>query len=294
MTTAEQDTRVDSMGEAVSRCLAEAGLRAGPPPGPEGRPPAVLAAIGTTARHALDGRLLRDALDAERLTRGHHLPLEDPAALLANPDWRLALVLSPWKKAVAARMGGLTHSATATGVVDTILRNGEGGLLGVNTNSWAAQAAMEILMGGATPAGVLVLGSGGSAGSVALAARRAWPDAPLLGSARNAGALAAWAADFGALTAAPDALPEVPFPTTGPTLIVNTTTWGETDVSEEQPFAFPLPRLLTPGSRFFDLNNRVSALQHAALQAGMSVMSGTYMQRVTNRCRAALLTARAS
>ncbi|WP_158708091.1 hypothetical protein [Streptomyces sp. NRRL F-2890] len=294
MTTAERRTRVDSMGEAVSRCLAEAGLRAEPPPGPQGRPPVVLAGIGTTARHALDGRLLRDALDAEHLTCENHLPFEDPAALLANPAWQLALVLSPWKKAVASRLGGLTHSATATGVVDTILRDGDGRLLGVNTNSWAAQAAMEILMGGATPAGVLVLGSGGSAGSVALAARRAWPDIPLLGSARNAAALAAWGADFGALTAAPDALPEVPFSTPGPSLIVNTTTWGETDVSEEQSFAFPLPRLLTPGSRFFDLNNRVSALQHAALQAGMSVMSGTFMQRVTNRCRAALLTARAS
>ncbi|MDT0268773.1 hypothetical protein RM844_21020 [Streptomyces sp. DSM 44915] len=290
--TTESRTRVATPHEAVARCLAEVGLTPDQPPA--ARPPAVLAAIGTTAPHALAGRLLRDALAAERVEVDRALPFDDPAALLASPDWRLALVLSPWKKQVATLVDELTPSAAGTGVVDTVVRDRAGRLLGVNTNSWAAQAAMETLLGGEVPAGTLVLGSGGSAGSVALAARRAWPAAPLVGSARNAAALAAWAADFEARPAAPDALPAVLAAGDAPSLIVNTTTWGETDASEERPFAFPLPLLLAPGRRLFDLNNRVSALQHAALEAGMSVMSGTYMQRVTNRCRAALLAALAS
>ena len=70
--------------------------------------------------------------------------------------------------------------------------------------------------------------------------------------------------------------------------------WGETDASETGDFAFPFERLAAPGNGFFDLNNRTSSLQTAALQAGMNVMSGTFMQRVTNACRAALLKARTS
>jgi shikimate dehydrogenase len=75
-------------------------------------------------------------------------------------------------------------------------------------------------------------------------------------------------------------------------LLINTTTWGETDASEEAPLMFDFPRLLSPGNQFFDLNNRVSALQTSALHAGMNVMSGTFMQRATNACRAALSKAR--
>lgn len=308
VTTASGTRRPASPAEAVARCLAEAGLapeaaprgQERPPQEREPRPPAVashgpavLAAMGTTARHALDGPLLSDALAAEGVTRARALPFEDPAALLADPSWRLALVLSPWKQAVATRVDRLTPSAARTGVVDTVVRGVDGGLLGVNTNSWAAQAAMETLLGGAEPAGgVLVLGAGGSTGSVALAVRRAWPRTRLVGSARNPSALAAWAAAYEADAVEPDGLPAAFAAGSAPDLIVNTTTWGETDASEEQPFAFPLSQLLVPGGRFFDLNNRTSGLQHAALAAGMSVMSGTLMQRVTHRCRAALLTVR--
>jgi shikimate dehydrogenase len=275
---------------AVNRCQEESGL----PAPAEGavRPPAVIAGIGTTAAHALHGRLLLDALAREHVELEQAMPFDDPEALIADTGWELALVLSPWKKVVAERMDSLTASATGTGVVDTIVRN-RGRSVGVNTNCWAAQAAMETVMGGRSPDSVLVLGAGGSSNSVALAARRAWPHARLVGSARNSAALAEWAFRFGADGVAPaDLLGK--FGAAPPSLIINTTTWGETDASEGAEFAFPFDGLATPGNSFFDLNNRTSSLQTAALRAGMNVMSGTFMQRVTNACRAALLKATTS
>ena len=74
-----------------------------------------------------------------------------------------------------------------------------------------------------------------------------------------------------------------------PDVVVNTTTWGETDASEADPFGVRHRELLAPGVRFFDLNNRVGSLPLQALQAGCTVMSGALMQRVTNASRAALL-----
>jgi shikimate dehydrogenase len=275
---------------AVNRCQEESGLRA--PEEGAVRPPAVIAGIGTTAAHALHGRLLLDALAREHVELEQAMPFGDPEALIADTGWELALVLSPWKKVVAERMDSLTASATATGVVDTIVRH-RGRSVGVNTNCWAAQAAMETVMGGRSPESVLILGSGGSSNSVALAARRAWPHARLIGSARNSAALAEWAFRFGADGVAPADLIGK-FGAGPPSLIINTTTWGETDASEAAEFAFPFDALAAPGNSFFDLNNRTSSLQTGALGAGMNVMSGTFMQRVTNACRAALLKATTS
>jgi shikimate dehydrogenase len=142
---------------AVNRCQEESGLRA--PEEGAVRPPAVIAGIGTTAAHALHGRLLLDALAREHVELEQAMPFGDPEALIADTGWELALVLSPWKKVVAERMDSLTASATATGVVDTIVRH-RGRSVGVNTNCWAAQAAMETVMGGRSPDSVLILGSG--------------------------------------------------------------------------------------------------------------------------------------
>lgn len=252
--------------------------------------PAVIAGIGTTAAHALKGRLLHDALLAERVELAGTVHFDNPVELLGDSRWSLALVLSPWKQEVAPAIPTLTPSAAQTGVVDTVVRGSEGAV-GVNTNSWASQAAMETLMGGRTPKSVLILGSGGSSNSVALACRRAWPQVRLIGSARNAEALSKWAQRFSAECCGPAALAEL-LRDEPPSLLVNTTTWGETDASEAAPFAFEFGRLTSPGNQFFDLNNRVSALQTSALQAGMNVMSGTFMQRATNACRAALSKAR--
>lgn len=276
---------------AVAQCIDEVrSVSSGLSSGSAGPDPAVIAGIGTTAAHALKGRLLHDALLAEKVDLAGTVHFDSPVELLGDSRWSLALVLSPWKQEVAPAIPTLTPSAAQTGVVDTIVRGPEGAV-GVNTNSWASQAAMETLMGGRTPESVLVLGSGGSSNSVALACRRAWPQARLIGSARNAGALSTWARRFGAEYSSPAALAEL-LGDESPSLLVNTTTWGETDASEDAPFAFDLGRLTSPGNQFFDLNNRVSALQTSALQAGMNVMSGTFMQRATNACRAALSKAR--
>lgn len=255
--------------------------------------PVVIAGIGTTAPHALNGQLLRDALACEEVSLRDATVRSGPDALLADDGWDLALVLSPWKRRVSGHVHSLAASARRTGVVDTLVRDREGHALGVNTNSWAAQAAMETVTGGQAPTSVLVLGSGGSARSVALGCRRAWPHTRLVGSARNADDLAEWAHSFDAETATPSAVTGR-FTDAAPTLIVNTTTWGETDASEAETFAFAFKQLLAPGNAYFDLNNRVSALQLAALHGGLSVMSGTFMQRATNACRAALLTGRTS
>jgi len=275
---------------AVQRCLAESGpdgllpAGAGSGPAPGG---VTVAGIGTTAGRALGGSLLRSALTAAGLDPVRTEAFDDPAALVADPRWQLALVLSPWKQQVGSCADSLSPSAQETGVIDTLVRHATG-TRGVNTNAWAAQAALETLMGGLRPDRVLVLGAGGSSYSVALAARRAWPGVELLGTARDPDALARWAAVTGATAVAPaDLVGHVG--AEGPALMVNTTTWGETDASESSPFSFPFDDLTAPGNRFFDLNNRMSSLQGAALAAGMSVMSGTFMQRVTNACRVALL-----
>ncbi len=278
-----------TMHSAVAHCVGEVRDT------PDTRPttsPAVIAGIGTTATHALRGRLLLDPLARQGIEVVDTLAFPDPSALFADSRWELALVLSPWKQEVATQLDTLTVSATRTGVVDTIVRYADG-VIGVNTNSWAAQAAMETVMGGRAPASILVLGSGGSSNSVALGCRRAWPTARLIGSARNTSALEAWAGRFEAEATAPDDIRGL-FDGTAPSLIVNTTTWGETDASETEPFVFDFPELLAPGNSYFDLNNRISTLQTTALQAGMNVMSGTFMQRATNACRVALLTARIS
>ncbi|WP_024802731.1 hypothetical protein [Nocardia sp. BMG51109] len=277
-----------TLRNAVTRCVAEVRDLGRSAEGAERG--AVVAGIGTTAPHALGGALLSQALTAAGVELARTLPFPEPSALLGDSSWDLALVLSPWKQAVAGELARATESAARTGVVDTIVRRA-GEPVGVNTNAWAAQAAMETVLGGRTPGTVLILGSGGSSNSVALGCRRAWPGTRLVGSARNAPALTAWAARFAAEAVAPTDLGEF-FGAGRPPLIVNTTTWGETDASESEPFGFDFEELLAPGNCYFDLNNRVSALQHAALRGGMNVISGTFMQRVTNACRAALLTTR--
>ena len=74
-----------------------------------------------------------------------------------------------------------------------------------------------------------------------------------------------------------------------PDVVVNTTTWGETEASEAEPLGIDLDGVLQTGCAFFDLNNRVGTLAVQALQAGCAVISGTVMQKVTNASRAALV-----
>jgi shikimate dehydrogenase len=143
-----------------------------------------IAGICTTAPMAVHGALLAEASADRGDTVASATPHASPAELMEDPAWQLGVVLSPWKREAGAHCDRLTPSAENTGVVDTILRTG-GGAVGFNTNTWAAQSALEFLSGGAGPKSVLVLGSGASARSVALAVRRAWPECQILVAARS-------------------------------------------------------------------------------------------------------------
>ncbi|HTT91715.1 MAG TPA: hypothetical protein VMF65_19330 [Acidimicrobiales bacterium] len=240
-----------------------------------------VAGIGTTAAKAVHGPLLAEALGTLGCRVASATALGSPAELINDPSWQLAVVLSPYKREVGEHCDRLAPSATATGVVDTVIRT-PAGTVGFNTNTWAAQSALEVLLGGAEPQRVLVLGAGASARSVALAVRRAWPGCELAIVARSLASAEALAAQFsGEAIVAPSA-------ERAPDVVVNTTTWGETEASEAEPLEVDLAGALAPGVRFFDLNNRVGALPVQALQAGCSVLSGNVMQRVTNASRAAL------
>ncbi len=248
--------------------------------------PVDIAAIGTTAPAAVTGALLDHALRAAGFVRRGALVPEGPDELLAAPGWRLGVVLSPWKRKVGARCTRRAPSAEATGVVDTVVR-GPAGTVGFNTNTWAAQCAIEVLSGAAAPRRALILGAGASSRSVVLALRRVWPACEVVIFARSAGSAEELAAVLGGR---PFVEPRDRTPGSGGfDLVVNTTTWGETEASEQQPFALDLAGFLVPGVRLFDLNNRIGALAHQALAAGCAVVSGAVMQRVTNACRAALL-----
>jgi shikimate dehydrogenase len=288
-----EPARLEMIAAGVQRFLATEIAGAATPDAPvEAERPAVgVAAIGTTAATAVHGELLSQALAAAGLRLASAEAYGGPEELLASRQWHLGLVLSPFKRDVSGECDALSPSAAATGVVDTVVR-GARGVIGFNTNTWAARSALEVLTGGAVPASVLLLGAGASARSVALAVTRAWPGCELVVAARSGAAATELAARFGAGI--------LDQRRTGGTdrsswdVIVNTTTWGETEASESQPFGIDLSGVLAPGRRLFDLNNRISSLQQDALRSGCAVVSGAAMQRVTNACRAALASLRLS
>jgi shikimate dehydrogenase len=237
--------------------------------------------IGTTAAKAVRGALLTEALSACGYQVAQATAYGSPGELMADPTWQLGVVLSPWKRDVGQHCDRLAPSAERTGVVDTIVR-AVAGTVGFNTNTWAAASALEFLLGTAQPASLLLLGSGASARSVVLAVQRVWPECQVSVAARSPGAAELLAKEFPGLVVG-DNTPSAH------DVVVNTTTWGETEASEAEPLGIDLEGVLKPGTALFDLNNRVGALPVQALQAGCAVISGTVMQRVTNACRAALV-----
>jgi shikimate dehydrogenase len=257
-----------------------------PPSGPTPGTPVDIAAIGTTAARAVRGELLAQAVGGAGYVLRRTEDRPGPAELVADPTWQLGVALSPWKQEIGAHCDVLAPSASITGVVDTVVRT-PGGTVGFNTNTWAALSALEALTGATPPARILLLGSGASARSVALAIGRAWPASDLVIAARSPEPAKALAEAFGARLAGE---------TTGDgdrddgfAVVVNSTTWGETEESEREPLGVDLEGVLTPGVGLFDLNNRIGALPNRALAAGCVVVSGAVMQRVTNAVRAALL-----
>jgi shikimate dehydrogenase len=250
--------------------------------GAGGAPGLTIGGIGTTAAKAVRGALLTEALSECGYQVAQATSYGSPGELMADPTWQLGVVLSPWKRDVGDHCDHLALSAEMTGVVDTVVR-GVAGTVGFNTNTWAAASALEFLLGAAQPASLLLLGSGASARSVLLAVQRVWPECHVSVAARSAHAAEQLTKEFPGLVVRQDT-------PAAPDVVVNTTSWGETEASEAEPLGIDLEGVLKPGTALFDLNNRVGALPVQALQAGCAVISGTVMQRVTNACRAALVT----
>jgi shikimate dehydrogenase len=242
-----------------------------------------VAAAGTLATPSLGSPLLDDACRAAGIRIGDRTARADLDGLLAAPDWDLALVLSPFKGQAAGRCDRLAPRAAATGVVDTLVRAG-GEVVGYNTNSHAWAAAATRLMGSDVPARILVVGSGATARSVTFGALQAFPRARTGVAARSRAAAAALVSEHAGSEYVPDP------GGFAPSLVAHVTTVGEQD--DERPLDVPLAAALQPGTRVFDLTNRLSALQRQALAAGCVVMSGNLMQLLTNTLRAALASAR--
>jgi shikimate dehydrogenase len=241
-----------------------------------------VAAAGTIADAAVGNPLLDAACASAGVRIAIRSAHADLAGLLAAPDWELALIISPLKREAAARCDRLAPRAAATGVVDTLIRTG-GEVVGYNTNSHAWAAAAARLMGAELPERILVVGSGATARSVTAGALRAFPHARVGVAARSGAAAAALIAELGG---------EYVSDAAGfrPSLIAHVTTVGEQD--DDRPLEVPLAAVLQPGTRVFDLTNRLSALQRQALAAGCITMSGNLMQLLTNTLRAALAGAR--
>ncbi len=242
-----------------------------------------VAGIGTTAPRALGSAMLADALAARGVTVSASTAHAGPEALVAaSGDWDLGVVLSPYKRDVLPFLTATSPTTALAGVADTLL-SVPGGLIGLNTNSWAVVAALRTLVPSGGPDTVLLLGAGASARSTVLGIRRTWPETQLLVSARSDAAAEELAGLAGCRAVAAADVAD-----TGADVVVNATTWGETAESEQQPYSFPFADLLRPGLAFFDLNNRRSALAEQALDKACVVLSGTLMQVVTHGCRAAL------
>ncbi len=160
------------------------GLALMPQPAELRRTGVAVAGTGTTAPKAVRGALLVEALAALGYPIASATAYASPGELMADPSWQLGVVLSPWKRDVGPSCDRLAASAGVTGVVDTVLRTPTG-TVGFNTNTWAALSALELLMGGTEPGSILLLGSGASARSVALAVQRAWPTCRLTVRARS-------------------------------------------------------------------------------------------------------------
>ena len=238
-----------------------------------------VAAVGTLATPSLDSPLLDAAWRAEGLRIGDRTARADLDGLLAAPDWDLALVLSPFKGQAAGRCDRLAPRAAATGVVDTLVR-AAGEVVGYNTNSHAWAAAAARLMGADVPERILVVGSGATARSVTFGALHMFPRARTGVAARSRAAATALVSEHAGSEYVPDP------GGFAPGLVAHVTTVGEQD--DERPLDVPLGAALQPGTRVFDLTNRLSALQREALAAGCVVMSGNLMQLLTNTLRAAL------
>lgn len=238
-----------------------------------------IAAVGSVAGKSLASPLLRERLACESIEPEAYRPYTDLEDLFWRTDWSLALVLSPFKQAVQNSCNDLTASAERSGVVDTILQDESGKRIGVNTNVLGAAWAIRHLMGGARPGRCLIAGTGASARSCLVGLRDLYGEVEIGVLGRSPDRTTTIAKEF-SVAVVED------IGNYAPDLVINATTVGETQDDEPQ---FPLEKALSIGTRYFDLNNRTSALQVQALARGCVTLSGILMQSVVNALRVHLL-----
>lgn len=246
--------------------------------GTEGQPS--IAAIGTIADKAIRSPLLLDSLEAASVEVLRMEAYRTQSDLSRDSRWTLALVLSPYKQSVAAICQSVTPTADKTGVVDTVFRS-TNGLVGINTNAFAAAEAIKQLVGDQPPQCVLIMGTGASSRSVGVGLHDIYPQTDLAFMGRSMNKAERVITDIGVGRVLGEG------PLFSPDLVINATTVGQTDDIES--LDFDISTFLHSGVRYFDLNNRVSELQQVAKASGCIVSSGVPMQILTNSLRVAIL-----
>lgn len=242
-----------------------------------------IAAVGSVAEKALASPLLRRQLARKGVEPEAYRSYPDLGSLFGQHDWSLALILSPFKRAVQDYCDDLTPGAQRSGVVDTILQDRTGRRIGINTNASGAACAVRHLMGNVRPRRCLIAGTGASARSCIVGLRDSYGRLEIGIVGRNPERTSGLAEELHVSTVEK-------IETYRPDLVINATTVGET---RDDELDLPLEQALTAGIRYFDLNNRASALQTRALERGCVTLSGILMQSVVNALRVHLLTRQA-
>lgn len=236
--------------------------------------PVTIGAIGTVAQNALSSVCdvgQRQHFDLRGIVH------RDLAGLMTDPEWRLALVLSPFKSNAAQYCDYLAPQAARIGAVDTLVRS-NGTLYGLNANSYAIAEASSYLPHGVT----LVVGTGATARS-AVAGLSNDGQRTILIVGRSYSNAVNLVNSVGAGQPLRDIAEVVP------DLVIHATTVGE--LNDDTVLDIPVDRVLTLGTAFLDLNSRMTALQHLALDRGCIVMSGELTQLLTNSMRLSLIVA---
>lgn len=234
--------------------------------------PASISAIGTLAQGAL--------ANACRIGQGRGLAVHstvhhDLDELLADPDWHLALVLSPFKFSAAGSCDYLGPQAARIGAVDTLVRS-RGSLHGLNANSYAIAETVDYLPQWHRPGVTLIVGTGATAGSaVAGLSDGGMHEVFVVGRSYSNAVNLVRTLGVGHPLRDVDAIT--------PDIVVHATTVGEQN--DETTLDISLDPVLTAGTAFLDLNTRFTALQSHARSRGCIVLSGVLTQQLTNSLR---------
>jgi shikimate dehydrogenase len=238
-----------------------------------------VAAIGTLAKPHLSPSL-QALLERSGVQYGDVTVLSDAAALRSSTQWNVSVILSPHKQSMVQYCDVLSVSAAASKVVDTVVRDHDGNIWGLNTNVVGVTTALRQVSAGRAIENLLILGAGATARCVALGARAAIPNAAVHVWGRSSDRVEAMAGQF--------KLKATELAAQRWDLVVNCTTLGERDDFVDTR-EIGIDSCFQWGAIFFDLNNRVSRLQTTALQRGCLVAAGILMQQTVDACRAEIL-----